>query len=54
MHSGKTFKTVLGDISFDKKGDVSGGYQVGGKIRGTYVLHIWRKAPDGKFSYFEE
>ena len=23
MHSGKVFKTVLGDISFDKKGDVS-------------------------------
>ena len=36
MHSGKTFDTVAGGISFDKKGDVSSdGYLIAGKI--TYV-----------------
>jgi branched-chain amino acid transport system substrate-binding protein len=42
--SGKTFKTVLGDLSYDKKGDVT---------RLDYVVYTWRKGPDGKISYFE-
>jgi branched-chain amino acid transport system substrate-binding protein len=42
MHSGKTFKTVLGDLSFDKKGDVT---------RPDYVLYMWKKGPDGKIDY---
>jgi branched-chain amino acid transport system substrate-binding protein len=55
MHSGKVFKTVLGDIAFDKKGDVStDGYMVGGKKKDRYVLYTWKKGPDGKISYFED
>ena len=38
MHSGKSFNTVLGDMSFDKKGDVTG-YTVGGKKKDRYVLY---------------
>jgi branched-chain amino acid transport system substrate-binding protein len=52
MHSGMVFNTVLGDISFDKKGDVSE-YVVGGVKKDRYVLYIWRKGPDGRISYFE-
>jgi len=44
MHSGKVFKTVLGDLSYDKKGDIT-------KL--DYVMYTWRKGPDGKISYFE-
>ena len=55
MHSGKAFKTVLGDITYDKKGDVSNdGYMVAGKKKDRYVLYVWRKGADGKISYFEE
>jgi branched-chain amino acid transport system substrate-binding protein len=54
MRSGKMFNTVLGDIAFDKKGDVSNdGYIVGGKKKDRYVLYTWKKGPDGKISYFE-
>jgi len=54
MHSGKAFNTVLGDISFDKRGDVSNdGYMVGGKKKDRYVLYTWKKGPDGKITYFE-
>jgi branched-chain amino acid transport system substrate-binding protein len=52
MHSGKVFNTVLGDISFDKKGDVTG-YMVGGKKKDRYVLYIWKKNADGKITYSE-
>jgi branched-chain amino acid transport system substrate-binding protein len=52
MHSGKVFNTVLGDLSFDKKGDVTG-YAVGGKKKDRYVLYIWKKGPDGKITYTE-
>jgi branched-chain amino acid transport system substrate-binding protein len=44
MHSGKVFKTVIGDISYDKKGDIT---------RSDYVVYTWKKGPDGKVSYFE-
>jgi branched-chain amino acid transport system substrate-binding protein len=54
MHSGKAFNTVLGDIGFDKKGDVGAeGYVVDGKKKDRYVLYTWKKGPDGKISYFE-
>lgn len=54
MHSGRKFDTVLGTISFDKKGDVSNdGYVIDGKKKERYVLYIWKKGPDGKISYFE-
>jgi branched-chain amino acid transport system substrate-binding protein len=42
MHSGKTFKTVIGDISFDKKGDIT---------RPDYVMYVWKKGQDGKIDY---
>jgi branched-chain amino acid transport system substrate-binding protein len=42
MHSGKPFKTVIGDISYDKKGDVT---------RADYVVYRWVKSPDGKITY---
>ena len=45
MHSGMKFKTVLGDISYDKKGDIT-------KL--DYVMYTWRKGKDGKISYFED
>jgi branched-chain amino acid transport system substrate-binding protein len=44
INSGKVFKTVLGDLSYDKKGDIT---------RLDYVMYTWRKGPDGKISYFE-
>src|SRR5215211_281036 len=54
MHSGKSFNTVLGDIAFDAKGDVSNeGYVVDGKKKDRYVLYTWKKGPDGKITYFE-
>jgi hypothetical protein len=36
MHSGMQFKTVLGDISYDKKGDIT-------KL--DYVMYVWKKDP---------
>jgi branched-chain amino acid transport system substrate-binding protein len=42
MHSGKPFKTVIGDISYDKKGDVT---------RADYVVYRWVKGADGKITY---
>jgi branched-chain amino acid transport system substrate-binding protein len=52
MHSGKTFDTVLGEMSYDQKGDVTG-YMVGGKKKDRYVLYVWKKGPDGKITYIE-
>jgi branched-chain amino acid transport system substrate-binding protein len=52
MHSGKVFNTVLGDVSFDTKGDVTG-YTVAGKKKDRYVLYVWKKGADGKISYAE-
>ncbi len=37
------FPTVLGDMSFDEKGDR--------KLPG-YIMYEWKKGPDGKYSYF--
>jgi branched-chain amino acid transport system substrate-binding protein len=42
MHSGKAFKTVIGDISYDKKGDIT---------RPDYVVYTWKKGADGKIDY---
>ena len=44
MHSGTHFKTVIGDLSYDKKGDIT---------RLDYVMYIWKKQPDGKITYVE-
>jgi branched-chain amino acid transport system substrate-binding protein len=42
MSQGKPFKTVIGDISFDKKGDIT---------RPDYVMYTWKKGADGKIDY---
>jgi branched-chain amino acid transport system substrate-binding protein len=42
MHSGMRFKTVLGDISYDAKGDIT---------QPDYALFVWKKGPDGKMDY---
>ena len=44
MHSGMQFKTVLGDISYDKKGDIT-------KL--DYVMYIWKKDASGQINYVE-
>ncbi len=44
MHSGMKFKTALGDISYDKKGDLT-------KL--DYVMYIWKKDAAGKITYVE-
>ncbi|SIQ18517.1 general L-amino acid-binding protein [Rhizobium sp. RU35A] len=38
------FKTAIGDIGFDAKGDIT---------RPDYVMYEWKKGPDGKYSYFQ-
>ena len=52
MHSGKQFDTVLGTVSFDKKGDISA-YVVDGKTKDRYVLYTWKKGADGRITYVE-
>src|SRR5271170_2557874 len=44
MHSGMNFKTVLGDIAYDAKGDIT-------KL--DYVMYIWKKDSSGKITYVE-
>jgi branched-chain amino acid transport system substrate-binding protein len=44
MHSGMKFSTVIGDISYDKKGDVT---------RLDYVMYVWKKDASGKITYQE-
>ena len=44
MHSGAHFKTVIGDLSYDKKGDIT---------RLDYVMYIWKKNAEGKITYVE-
>jgi len=44
MKSGQPFKTVIGDIAFDKKGDIT---------RPDYVIYTWKKGADGKITYVE-
>ncbi len=42
MKAGKPFKTVIGDLTFDKKGDIT---------RPDYVMYVWKKGADGKIDY---
>jgi branched-chain amino acid transport system substrate-binding protein len=44
MHSGRKFSTVLGDISYDPKGDVT---------RLDYVMYVWKKDANGNITYAE-
>ncbi len=43
MKSGKPFKTVIGDIAYDKKGDIT---------RPDYVMYTWKKVGE-KITYVE-
>src|SRR5689334_5505500 len=43
--SGKAFKTVIGDLAYNKKGDIT---------RLDYVMYVWKKNPEGKITYFQE
>ncbi|HEY1452442.1 MAG TPA: branched-chain amino acid ABC transporter substrate-binding protein, partial [Roseiarcus sp.] len=42
MHSGMPFHTVIGDISYDKKGD---------RTTVDYVWYVWKKGADGKIGF---
>src|SRR5580698_2009727 len=42
MHSAIPFHTVIGDISYDKKGD---------RTTVDYVWYVWKKEPDGKIGF---
>ena len=44
ISSGKKFKTVIGELSFDKKGDIT---------RPDYVMYVWKKDASGKITYVE-
>ncbi|WP_407050535.1 branched-chain amino acid ABC transporter substrate-binding protein [Methyloraptor flagellatus] len=44
IHSGKVFKTVLGDLSYDKKGD---------RKDVDYVMYTWKKVGD-KITYVQD
>lgn len=44
MRTGHKFKTVIGEISFDKKGDIT---------RPDYTMYTWKKGADGKITYIE-
>ena len=45
IKSGQKFKTVIGELSFDKKGDIT---------RPDYVVYVWKKGADGKITYVEQ
>ena len=42
MHSGIAFKTVIGDIAYDSKGD---------RTTVDYVWYVWKKGDDGKITF---
>jgi branched-chain amino acid transport system substrate-binding protein len=44
MHSGMPFHTVIGDISYDKKGD---------RTTVDYVWYVWKKGADGKIGFVQ-
>jgi branched-chain amino acid transport system substrate-binding protein len=44
MKSGRKFPTVIGDISYDSKGDIT---------RLDYVMYVWKKDASGKITYVE-
>ena len=44
MHKGGVYKTVIGDLKYDKKGDIT---------RPDYVMYTWKKGADGKTTYVQ-
>jgi branched-chain amino acid transport system substrate-binding protein len=45
MHSGVVFHTIVGDMAFDKKGDLT---------HIPYVMYTWKKQPDGHITYVQD
>ncbi|HZT47518.1 MAG TPA: branched-chain amino acid ABC transporter substrate-binding protein [Hyphomicrobiaceae bacterium] len=45
IRGGKTYKTVIGDLKYDKKGDIT---------RPDYVMYTWKKGADGKITYVQQ
>jgi branched-chain amino acid transport system substrate-binding protein len=44
MKNGKTWASVIGGLTFDKKGDIT---------RPDYVMYTWKKGADGKTTYVQ-
>ncbi len=44
LKNGKTWPTVIGGLTFDKKGDIT---------RPDYVMYTWKKGADGKTTYIQ-
>ena len=44
LHKGNSYNTVIGDLAFDAKGDVT---------RIDYVMYTWQKQPDGSITYVQ-
>jgi branched-chain amino acid transport system substrate-binding protein len=44
IKKGGAFKTVIGELKFDKKGDIT---------RPDYVIYTWKKGADGKITYVQ-
>jgi branched-chain amino acid transport system substrate-binding protein len=44
IKSGQKFKTVIGELSYNKKGDIT---------RLDYVVYRWQKDSSGKINYVE-
>ena len=44
LAGGPPVKTVIGDLAFDKKGDIT---------RPDYTMYTWKKGADGKITYIE-
>jgi branched-chain amino acid transport system substrate-binding protein len=44
MHSGSAFNTVIGQLGFDRKGDITSP---------AYVMYVWKKTSSGKITYVE-
>lgn len=45
IKSGQTFNTVIGNISYNEKGDIN---------RTDYVIYTWKKQPDGRVIFVQE
>ena len=44
IKKGGAFKTVIGELKYDKKGDIT---------RPDYVMYTWKKGADGKVTYVQ-
>ena len=45
MHSGQVFKTVLGDVAFDRNGDPT---------RSDYAVYVWHKGASGRMTFDDQ